>query len=130
MDKKSDRDLKNFGLIWAVIFLIIAFLPFFKAHEIRFWALYTSLSFIAISLIYPNFYQQIYFYQGWIKFGNLIGKINSKIIILILFYVIFMPIGIILKILRKDLLRKKIDKLSTSYFIDRELQPQNMKNQF
>jgi hypothetical protein len=41
-----------------------------------------------------------------------------------------MPIGIILKILRKDLLRKKIDKLSTSYFIDRELQPQNMKNQF
>jgi len=127
---KSNRDLKNFGLIWAVIFLIIAFLPFFKVHEIRFWAVYTSLSFIAISLIYPNFYQQIYFYQGWIKFGNLIGKINSKIIILILFYVIFMPIGIILKILRKDLLRKKIDKLSTSYFIDREVQPQNMKNQF
>lgn len=126
----NNKDLKTFGLIWAGIFLIIAFFPLFKGHELRFWALYTSLSFIAISLIYPQIYQQIYFYQGWIKFGNLVGKINSKIIIIVLFYAVFLPIGIILKILRKDLLRKRIDKLSPSYFIDRVTQPQNMKNQF
>lgn len=130
MQNNSNKELKNFGLIWAGIFLIIAFLPLLKGHEVKIWAPYTSLAFIAISLIYPKIYQQIYFYQGWIKFGNFIGKINSKIIITVLFYVIFLPIGIILKILRKDLLHKKIDKSSTSYFIDRKIQPQNMKNQF
>lgn len=58
------------------------------------------------------------------------GKINSKIIIFILFYFIFLPIGLVFKILKKDLLKKKLDKSSNSYFIDRVTQPGDMKNQF
>ena len=127
MDKKS---LKTFGLIWSLIFFIIATYPILKGGDLRVWALAVSIVFLAISLLYPKLYQITHFYQSWIKFGEFIGKINSKIIIFILFYFLFLPIGIVLKIFRKDLLGKKIDKSTTSYFIDRKEQPKDMQNQF
>jgi len=126
----TKKELKNFGLIWSAIFFIAAFVPVLKGLEIRSWALYICLVLVATSLFYPEVYYQTRFYQTWIKFGELIGKINSKIIIAILFYAIFVPIGLVLKILRKDLLAKKLDKSSASYFIDRKEQSGDMKNQF
>ena len=127
MDNKS---LRTFGLIWAFIFLVISTYPALKDQSLRFWSLYTSLGFLATSFIYPKLYKISYFYQTWIKFGEFVGRINSKIIIFILFYFLFLPIGILLKIFRKDLLGKKINKSATSYFIDREKQPEGMENQF
>jgi hypothetical protein len=127
MNKKA---LRTFGLIWSFIFLVITIYPLVSSDDIRYWSLYICLGFLTISLIYPAFYAKIYFYQSWIKFGNFVGKINSKIIIFILFYFLFLPIGILLKVFRKDLLSKRIDSSATSYFIDREKQPEGMENQF
>lgn len=126
----QDKQLRTFGLIWAFIFFAIGFYPYFKDAALRIWSLYVSGGFLILSLIFPKIYTKIYFYQAWIKFGDVIGKINSKIIIFLLFYVIFLPIGIILKIFRKDLLGKRIDEGAKSYFIDREKQPEGMENQF
>lgn len=124
------KDLRNFGLIWAAILLIIALVPLFKGEQARLWALGVALLFVISSLSFPEIYSKTKFYQGWIKFGGVIGKINSKIIIFILFYFIFLPVGLILKILKKDLLSKKLDKSRASYFVDRKMQPGDMKNQF
>ncbi len=129
----TEKELKNFGLIWSTIFLIIASMPLLKGLEIRFWALYVSIIFVATAFFYPKIYHKIRFYQTWIRFGNFIGKINSKIIISILFYGLFVPTGLVLKILRKDLLLKKLDKSLTSYFIDCEdqnSQNSDMRDQF
>ena len=124
------KQLKSFGFIWAFILAIIAIYPFLKGEEIKFWALYAAALFIIISFLYPRLYEKTYFYQSWLKFGDFMEKINSKIIIFILFFVIFFPIGIVLKIFHQDLLRKKIDKSAESYFINREKQPEEMENQF
>lgn len=129
MQNTKPKDLRNFGLIWAGIFFFIGIMSYFRGH-INVIAFLATIVFILISFFCPNFFQISRFYQGWIKFGNFMGKINSKIIIFILFYLVFLPIGIILKILRKDLLHKKLDKSLDSYFIDRVAQPTNMKNQF
>lgn len=126
----SQKDLKNFGLIWAGIFFLIAVLPLFKGSSPRFWALIVSFIFSTISLSIPEIFDKTKFYQIWIKFGDLVGKINSKIIIAILFYFIFVPIGLILKVFRKDLLAKKLDKSAISYFVDRASESGDMKNQF
>ena len=126
----NKKQLRDFGLIWAGIFVILAFYPLIKNKDVRFWQLYLSITFVVISLTYPIFYQKTYFYQAWIKFGNILGKINSKIIIFLLFYIIFLPIGVLLKIFRKDLLNKKIDKSAKSYFIDCKEQNSDMNNQF
>lgn len=126
----NDKNLRTFGLIWALIFLGIATYPILKDNTPRYWSIYISLGFLTTSFVYPKLYKISYFYQVWIKFGDFIGKINSKIIIFILFYFLFLPIGILLKIFRKDLLGKRIDSSASSYFIDREKQPEGMENQF
>ena len=124
------KQLKNFGLIWSAIFFIVALLPVLKGSEIRIWAIYVSLTFIITAFLCPEIYQKTRFYQVWLKFGEFLGKINSKIIIFILFYAIFLPIGLILKVLKKDLLAKKLDRSCSSYFIDCKEQSTDMRNQF
>ena len=128
--KKEVSDLRIFGLIWSAIFLLIATYPLLKGQNIILWSLCTGLAFLLSAIVYPKIYKIIYFYQGWIAFGDIIGKINSKVIIFALFYFIFFPIGVILKIFRKDLLGKKLDSKAKSYFIERGDQPKDMENQF
>lgn len=126
----KNNSLRTFGLIWTGIFFTLAMFPAVKGNGVKFLPLYISFGFLAISLIYPRLFEITQFYQKWIKFGDFIGKINSKLIIFVLFYAIFLPIGLILKIFRKDLLGKKIDGTAKSYFIDRKKQPEGMENQF
>ena len=118
------KSLSIFGIIWAVI---IAF--FSIKHNINFLK-FVSLSFFLISLLFPELFLKTYIYQGWLKFGNLIGNLNSKLIIFILFFFIFTPMGFILKLFGKTFLQKKIDKNKLSYLINREIQPGSMTNQF
>lgn len=127
MDRHS---LTIFGLIWSFIFCVISLYPVFHGEVLRIWAALVSANFLIISLIFPRLFAITRFYQGWIKLGGFIGAINSKIIIIALFYLLFFPIGIVLKIFRKDLLGKKIDSNSKSYFVDRKEQPKEMENQF
>lgn len=122
--KKSD--LRIFGLIWALIFSIISY----KFSEFATLVAIISICFLFFALFYPEFFVKTKFYSNWIKLGDILGKINGFIITFILFYLVFTPIALVLKLLKKDLLAKKIDKNCKSYFIDRTLQPDDMRNQF
>jgi len=121
-DKKT---LKTFGYIWSLIFFVVS-----SAHEMNAIFLTISLFFFLSASFYPELYIKTYLFQIWIKFGNIMGKINSKIIILILFFFIFTPIGVFLRLINKDLLSKKLDKNATSYFVQRKEQASSMINQF
>ena len=121
-------DLKVFALIWAGIFMVVGLLPLLKDDEIRIWAVVISLLFGAISIIKPELLTR--FYHLWIKVGEFIGGIVSKVMMFILYFGLFTPVSFALKLLGKDLLDKKIDKSQKSYWIERETQPQSMKHQF
>jgi len=122
----SVRDLRVFGLIWATIFLIISF----KSDKFQLVAILISASFLITALIYPKIYRQTKIYENWIKIGDILGKINGFLISFILFYGIFTPSAIVLRLLKKDLLHKKLNSSAASYFVDRKTQPGDMKNQF
>lgn len=122
----KSRDLKVFGVIWGIIFAIISY----NSQKFSIIAAIISATFFLTAALYPQIYVRIKFYQNWVKFGNILGKINGFLISAILFYGIFTPVGIILKILKKDPLNKKLNTSSSSYFIDRKMQPGDMKNQF
>lgn len=135
----SKKDLRTFSLIWFAIFLIIALFPLIKAENlildypwvfehIRMWSLAVSFCFFLIAFTFPKLLT--FFYKVWVKLGEFIGGIVSKIILLILFFVLFTPIALVLKIFRADLLHKKLDSKSTSYWIIRTEQPGTLKNQF
>jgi len=124
----SNKDLRNFGFIWAFIFSVIGLWPLKSGGDLRAWAMFASGFFAAVALIAPITLKQ--FYVVWVKVGNVIGKINSKIIIMILFVLVFIPFGVILRLMGKDLLGKKIDKSAKTYWIERETKPGSMNNQF
>ncbi len=124
----STKELRTFLLIWVGIFTVVALLPLLGGGEIRYWSVAVATVAGAIALINPSIAEG--FYTVWIKIGDFIGGIVSKVILFVLFYFIFTPIAFILKLLGKDLLKKKVDRSQTSYWIERDSQPQSMKNQF
>ena len=142
--KITKKDLRTFSFIWALIFFVVGVFPLYKSGfagvlaidslpaweslPIRHWGIYVSLAFLFIGLFIPGIVSG--FYKLWVKLGELIGGVISKIILVIMFYGLFTPIAIVLKILGKDLLHKKMDKKSHSYWIDRSEQPGSLKNQF
>jgi len=135
----TQKDLTGFGLIWAGIFIVIGIYPLINERSLDFAelilnneskvaALTTSVLFLLISIIYPKALG--FFYTIWIKIGEIIGGIVSKIILVFLFYFIFTPIAILMRLLGKNLLNKKLNKNAGSYWIDRKDQPHSLKNQF
>jgi hypothetical protein len=121
----NKKTLKTFGYIWSIIFFIWGY-----SNQMNFLLLTISLLFFLSASFCQDIYTKIYLFQIWIKFGNVMGKINSKIIIFILFFFIFMPIGIFLRLINKDLLSKKLDRKAKSYFVQRKEQAGSMINQF
>lgn len=122
------EELKTFALIWAFIFAIIGLLPLVNNGEIKVWSLIVSSLFLVIALLKPEMLTQ--FYKIWVKVGDFVGNIISRVIMFMLYFGFFTPISLVLKLLGKDLLNKKIDKSQESYWVERKTQPQSMKNQF
>lgn len=125
---QEKKDLRNFALIWSIIFILIALVPLFKGHDLRIWSLIVAVFFTLIGFIKPEILSS--FYKIWMRIGEFIGGIISKIMLFILYFFIFTPIAFVLRLIGKDMLNKKIDKSQKSYWNIREIQPESMKNQF
>ena len=125
---KSGSD-KGFGLIFAVAFTIVAMWPLTgDGGEIRTWALGVAAAFLLIAFIAPNALAPLN--RIWFRLGTLLGQIVTPIVLALLFYLMVTPIGVIMRLRGKDLLRKKIDRSAGSYWIKREDPVGTMKNQF
>ncbi|QFR48881.1 hypothetical protein FJR48_03755 [Sulfurimonas lithotrophica] len=122
------KDIKIFSIIWIIIFSSIFFYQFVKYNEVIRTILITIILLTLVLLFKPTVLVKPYLI--WIKVGEFIGNIISKVIMTVLYFGLFTPVSIILKVLGKDLLRKKMNNDESTYWIQRETQPQSMKNQF
>lgn len=119
---------KSFGIVFAIVFFVIALYPLLGSEDIHVWAL--IMSFICIALAYflpgmlsvPN--------KLWFKLGLLLGSIITPIVMSIIYFVSVMPTGIIVKLLGKDLLNQHFDRNKDSYWMERDKPVGSMKNQF
>jgi len=127
--KSIEVDKNNnivFGLIFFIFFLIISLYPLISNGTIRIWSIVLSLVFLIITITKPNLFT--FLNKLWIKFGILLGKIISPIVMGLVFFFVVTPIGIFVKILKKDVMGLK--KGASSYWITREDKVQSMKKQF
>ena len=124
----SKKELKSFLLIFAGILLFIALYPIIQSQPIRIWLLPIVSMLLVFGLMKPQYASGVY--KVWMSVSEAIGNLISKIIMTILFFGVFTPIAILLKLLNKDLLHKRIERNSTTYWSTRELEPGSMKNQF
>ena len=116
----------TFGILFFIFFLIIGLYPLISNASIRIWSIVLSLVFLIITIIRPNLFTILY--KLWIKFGFLLGKIISPIVMGLVFFFVVTPIGTFVRILKKDVMGLK--KKTTSYWINRDDKLQSMKKQF
>ena len=118
---------RSFGIVFFIVFLIIATWPLINDSEIRYWSLAISFIFLFLGIINSKLLTSLN--KIWFKIGILLGNIISPIVMGIIFFLVVTPTSIIMKILKKDLLNLKKNN-KNSYWIEKKKQSSRMKKQF
>jgi hypothetical protein len=119
---------RNFGVVFAAVFAIIFGYIWYKSGTVLWWGFAISAAFLLVAVVRPGWLRVPNYL--WFRFGLLLGRIIAPIVMAIVYITTVVPIGLIFKIRGKDILRLRMEDTADSYWIDRESQPQSMKNQF
>ena len=119
---------KSFGIVFSIVFLIVSLYPLTNFKGISIWALIVSIIFLLLAFLAPKILTLPN--KLWFKFGILLGSIIAPIVMAFVYFATVLPIGLIMRLLGKDLLNQKLDKNSKSYWIERKEPIGSMKNQF
>ena len=118
---------RSFGIVFFVVFLIISILPLLKGNDLRIWSLIVSIIFLVLGIMNSSILRPLN--KLWFRFGLFLGNFISPIILGFIFFFVVTPIGLIMKILGKDLLNLKKKNVET-YWIEKKEPKSNMKKQF
>jgi hypothetical protein len=119
---------KSFGVVFSIVFLIIALYPLINSEDVRLWAIIVSAIFLLLAFIAPKVLELPN--KLWFKFGILLGSIIAPVVMALVYFITVLPTGLIMRLLGKDLLKQKLDKNAKSYWIERSEPIGSMKNQF
>lgn len=124
----SDR---SFGIVFTVFFAVVGGLPLLSGGGPRIWALAVSGGFLLVALAIPKILHPLN--VVWMKFAAVLNSIVSPLVLGLLFFTTITPIGLLMRMFGKDVLRLKFDKNAESYWIKRDPPgppPESMSNQF
>ena len=118
---------KSFGIVFFIVFLLIAIYPLINNGELRIWSLVVAIIFFILGLINSKVLTPLN--KLWFKFGLLLGKVVSPLIMGIIFFLVVTPTALIMRIIGKDLLNLRFNN-KKSYWIEKTGPKSKMKNQF
>jgi hypothetical protein len=124
----SDR---SFGLVFTGVFIVIALFPLLGGRPLRLWALLVATAFLGVALLRPRLLAPAN--RLWLAFGLLLHRVTSPLILGMLFFLMFTPMGLLMRVLRRDPLRLRWEATAPSYWIPRQPpgpEPDTMRNQF
>ena len=122
-DKKT---LKKFGITMCIAFLVITVLIIIRHGRTIVPTTAISLVFLILTLIQPLLLKPAYII--WMKLAFVLGWINTRIILIAIFYLVFAPFGLVMRAFGADLLERKIEKNKTSYWKPKEKKEFNLGN--
>jgi len=118
---------RSFGLLFFIVFLLIAFWPLLSGETIRIWSLIIGLVFLVLGAINSKILNPLKIL--WIRLGEKLGRVIAPIIMALVYFIVLTPIGLLMRILGKDLLNLKYSK-EKSYWVKRDKNIGSMKKQF
>ncbi len=127
MDDIKIGSNKSFGIVFFLVFLLISVYPLTNNQAIHYWSLIISLIFLILGLLNSVLLSPLN--KLWFKFGLFLGKIISPLVMGLIFFFVVTPIGLIMKLIKKDLLNLKFNNNKT-YWIEKTEPKSKMKNQF
>ena len=119
---------RSFGLVFFVIFLIVALWPLKYEEDIRLWSLVISIIFFILGVINSKLLTPLN--KLWFKFGILLGSIVSPIVMGVVYFAVVTTIGVLMRLLGKDLLKTTKTKSISTYWMKRDKRQTSMKKQF
>ena len=120
MDISQEKSvLRSFGFMMTIVFSIVAGILLYKEKMTAF-AVFSGIAglFFFLALVQPSFLAGVY--ARWMKFADVIGRFNAKLILTIIYTTVFTLLRIALFISKKDLLHKTFDSSIDSYWHDHE----------
>ena len=106
MEKISSN--RSFGILFCIVFALISVWPIIDGGSLRLWPIPISIIFLILGLVNSKLLGPLNFV--WVKFGELLGRIVAPIVMAIIYFVIITPIGLVMRLVGKDLLNTKFFK--------------------
>lgn len=124
--KVTAEELRKFGLLTGAIMAVLFGLlfPWLFSKSLPLWPWIVAAVLSAWALIAPASLKPIY--RGWMAIGAVLGWINTRIILGVMFFVMFFPAGLLMKIAGKDPMRRKLDTEAKTYRVNNT--PPNSKH--
>ena len=119
---------KSFGIVFFILFLFIGLYPILNNNSIRLWSIVIAALFLILGIFNSKLLSPLN--KIWYKFGILLSKLISPLIIGLIFFFVVTPTGLLMRIIGKDLLNLKFNKKDKSYWIEKVGPKSKMKNQF
>jgi hypothetical protein len=126
LSKANRQEYRKFGLTLGIVFSLIGISLYWKSKGSAPYFLGIGFGFILSGLIFPSILK--YIYTIWMGFAVIMGFFMSRLILSVIFFLIFAPVGIITRLLNKDLLKERWDRNAESYWIRREKKPYDPKS--
>jgi hypothetical protein len=128
MDKPATKkEIRTFGIGLAVILAVIASLSSYKHGQLRLLWLYgVSGVLLVLSLAAPDLLKPVY--KTWMKVAHAIGWFNTRVLLAVIYYVVFTPISCLSRLFGQDLLDSKWEPQASTYWIEREAKQRVQKD--
>jgi hypothetical protein len=118
----TTKQLRSFGLTVGGIFALIGLWPFMMRNaDIRWWAVFVAGLLVSPALVYPK--SLFWIYKGWMMLGHILGWVNTRIILGLVFYGLVTPTGLVRRLLGKDPMGRQLRPELDSYRVIRKPRP-------
>jgi len=113
--KTSIKELRQFGITTGILLIVIfsLFIPWFWEVRYFHWPWYVGGVLILLGVVLPKILDPVY--VVWMKFAHVLGWVNTRLILGLVFYTIFLPVSLVFKVIGKDPMAREFDKSMPTY---------------
>lgn len=127
----ADRDVRKFGVTIGIVLLLVSVFFLWKEKPSAIYFALAAILFTGLTWLLPGFMRPLY--RGWMALAVVMGFVMTRVILTILYYGMFTPIALVMKLLGKDPLHERLDKQAETYWVKRErhaYEPQSSEKMF
>jgi hypothetical protein len=116
--KTGPKDLRKFGVAVGTVFSLLSLWFWWRHTAFWRWFLVPAVPLLLLGLAYPKSLRQVYL--GWMAGALVLGFVVSNVLLIIFFYLVVTPTGLLARIFGKDFLSLKPDPSAQSYWLLRD----------
>ncbi len=116
--KPSTSELRKFGITFCLVFLFLSGWTYFRHHSLNIPLLVAAAFFLLSGILVPQVLKPVH--KGWMALAQGLAWINTRIVLGVVYFLVFAPIGLFLRLMGNDILSEKFDRDAPSYWIKRQ----------